>query len=423
MASSLVLLGANHKVAPIEIREKLAVPKSRLPEALERLNSCPEIRESYILSTCNRTEFYLVGDLKSAGETVREFLTGVQGISPGQLDSCLYQKLDDECVLHLFSVAAGIDSMVLGEVQILGQIRESFATASELGTVRTLLDNLLRRALEAGKRVRNETEISSNAASVSYAAVELAKRIFGEINKSMALVIGAGEMGELVARTLVDNGVKGSVFTNRTLAKSQELAAQFRGTAVPFEQISAELRHADIVISSTDAPHYVVTRTMVQEALHARRGRPLFLIDLAVPRDVEPSVDGLSNVYVYNVDDLQAVVSANLKEREKEVDKVKEIITQEVSKFGMWRSSLDVAPTITALRQQAEEIRLAEIAKIQSKLGKLSEAEQNAVNSLTLAIVNKMLHRPMTNLRTAASNGRGSDYVQAVQELFELKKE
>ncbi|MBI2864504.1 MAG: glutamyl-tRNA reductase [Chloroflexi bacterium] len=423
MASSLVLLGANHKVAPIEIRDKLAVSKSRLPEALERLISCPEIREAYVLSTCNRTEFYLVGEAEVAGKRVREFLTTVQGITTGQLDSCLYQKMDDDCVMHLFSVAAGIDSMVLGEVQILGQIRESFATASELGTIRTLLDNLLRRALESGKRARNETEISANAASISYAAVELAKRIFGDINRSVAMVVGAGEMGELVARTLVDNGVKSTVFTNRTLAKSQELATQFAGMAVPFDQISAELRHVDIVISSTDAPHYVITRSMAQEALHARRGRPLFIIDLAVPRDVEPSVDGLANVYVYNVDDLQAVVNANLKAREKEIAKVKEIIAQEVFKFSTWRASLDVAPTIAALRQQAEEIRLAELAKIQAKLGRLSEADQNAVNALTLAIINKMLHRPMTNLRVAARNGRGRDYVQAVQELFELKKE
>jgi len=421
--SSLMLVGANHIVAPIEIREKLAVPKGYLPEALQRLTSSPGVREGYILSTCNRTEIYTVGEPGACRKAIHGLLSDLQGVSMEELRLCLYEKRDEDVAMHLFSVAAGIDSMILGEVQILAQIKESFAVASELNAVGKRLDTLLRKALEASKRARTETGISARAASVSHVAVELARKIFGDITESVVLVIGAGKMGELVARNLVDNGARGIVFVNRTYQKGINLAERFSGVAATFDDLPEQLKGVDVVISSTDAPHYVVHYATVQKAMATRQGRPLFLIDLAVPRDIEPTIQHLPGIHLYDIDDIQSVVQENMGERINEVTRVREILAEEVAKFMSWYNSLVVAPTIKALRKRAEEIRISELSRANGKLSSLTEEQLRAVHALTQAIVNKMLHHPTANLKTAAVEGKGQEYAEALERLFELRLE
>lgn len=415
----ILVVGLNQKAAPIEIRERLAFPDAGLGEAFSLLGDYAQ--EGVILSTCNRTEVYGVTGHGSYGSRyLAQFLSQFHRLALEDFEPYLYTYGQSDAVRHLFAVSAGIDSMIVGEPQILGQVRDAYEAALANDGAGRVLSQLFRHAISVGKLVRTETDISRNAVSVSYAAVELGRKIFGELRSRGVLVIGAGEMGELTAKTLVDIGVGSVMVANRTRERAQELADRVGGNVVDFGDLARMLSLADIVISSTGAPGFVITAQMVAQAMHVRRQRPLFLIDIAVPRDIDPAVQRLNNVFLYNVDDLAAVCEANMRERQKEIKRVDGIIDAEVKKFIAWWDALDVVPTITALRDKAESIRQAELDKAYRKLNNLSDNERDTINALTRAIVNKMLHQPTVRLKGRSDGTASRDYSRAVRELFDL---
>ncbi|MCL5266440.1 MAG: glutamyl-tRNA reductase [Chloroflexi bacterium] len=415
----ILVVGLNHKAAPVEVREKLAFGDGQLGDAICML--LQPATEGVILSTCNRMEIYaVVGHAASGTDNVKRFLADFHDVSAEEFEPYLYVHCQEHAVRHLFSVASGIDSMILGEPQILGQVRDAFEFAEKSRSVGRLLSPLFRQAISVGKLARTETDISRNAASVSYAAVELAKKIFGNLDHRTVLIIGAGEMGKLTARTLLDNGASSMLVMNRTFQRAQDLAARFGGNPIEFEKMAEALALADIVITSTGAPEYIIRADEVKQAMRQRRNRPVFFVDIAVPRDIDPQVDKIENAYLYNIDDLQAVCEANMREREKEARKVEAIVEAEAAKYMSWYHTLDVVPTITALYGKAEAIRQAELARMMPKLGNLSERDREKINALTVAIVNKLLHQPITRLKSH-SNGHSSDeYARALRELFDL---
>ncbi|MBI4319671.1 MAG: glutamyl-tRNA reductase [Chloroflexi bacterium] len=415
----IIVVGLNHRAAPVELRERLAFDNQQLGVALYTLSQ--QVAEGVILSTCNRTEIYSVTECADPGvDVTKQFLADFHGVPLRDFEDYLYCHSQADAVRHIFRVSSGIDSMILGEPQILGQVREAFEAAETGRSSGPVLSALFRHAINVGKLARTETDISRNAASVSYAAVELAKKIFGELRRCTVLVVGAGEMGKLTARTLVDNGASTVLVTNRTHRRAQELADRFQGRAIEFERIAEALAVSDIVISSTGSTEYVVSADAVRHALRQRKNKPIFFIDIAVPRDIDPQIDKLENAYLYNIDDLKAVREANLREREKEAKKVEAIIETEVGKFLAWYGTLDVVPTIAALCDRAENIRQAELAKALSKLGDLSDRDRERVNALTQAIVNKILHLPITRLKSRSHDRDGHDYAHALRELFDL---
>lgn len=416
----VVAVGLNHKTAPVEVRERFAFDADGVKGCLESLEGVA--RERVVLSTCNRTEVYAVPlRPRHAAAEIRRFLHSARcpDLPASEVAPYLYALHNEDAVNHLFAVASGIDSMILGEPQILGQVKEAYEVAADRGAVGPILSVLFQRALAVGKRGRTETAISRNAASVSHAAVELAGEIFGDISSRVVLVVGAGQMGELAARNLVDNGVKTILVANRTRERAEELAASFGGRVVGWESLGDALSSSDIVITSTGSPRPVFQPALVESAMRRREGRPLFFVDIAVPRDVDPAVGRLENVHLYDIDDLQSVVEANLREREKEVVKVQAIIEEEVRGFVSWLRCQDVIPTIVALRERLEQIRATELARHCSKL-KLSERDRNTIEALTQAIVNKVLHTPTVRLKAQANDGACGLYVDAVRELFDL---
>lgn len=419
----IVLVGVSHKTAPVEVLEKLAFTTSGLKQALAQLvaGDGKGAAEGVILSTCNRVEIYaLVNDSRVGDKQLQRFLADFHGLPPKALADHFYTHQGEAAVSHLFAVASGIDSMVVGESQILGQVREAFEAALAQGGAGPVLSALFRQAIAVGKRARTETAISQNAVSISYAAVELAKKIFGDLSSHLVLVIGAGETSELTAKTLMDSGAKGIIVVNRTYDRALTLARRWGGQALNFDHLAQALWKADIVISSTAAPYPIVRPEMVRQAMWMRRNRSLFLIDIAVPRDIDPEVGDIDNVYLYDIDDLRAVVEANLRERQREVYKVERIIREEVTRFIAWFRSLEVVPTIIDLRGQAESIRQAELEKALRRLGNLSERERNIINALTQAIVNKILHEPTVRLKRHARGRNGYVYTEAIRELFGL---
>lgn len=418
----IVAVGLNHKIAPVEVRERFAFSPDRIGAVLDGLAEFA--RERAIVSTCNRMEVYTVAlRPKQAASEIRSYLHSLQcsNLPESEVVPYLYGLHDDQAARHLFSVAAGIDSMILGEPQILGQVRDGYELAAAHGSTGPILSAMFQRALAVGKRARTETAISRNAASVSHAAVELAKQIFGEISSRVVLVVGAGEMSELTAKNLVDNGVRRILVVNRTRERAEEMAARFGGRAMGWDLIGEALRLSDIVITSTGSPHAIFRPDMMGAAMRARKQRPLFFVDIAVPRDVDPAVGAMENVFLYDIDDLQSVVAANLKEREKEAVKVEAIIEEEARNFGSWLRSLEVVPTIVALRERLEQIRQAELARYGGRLN-LSDRDRNTVDALTQAIVNKILHTPTVRLKAEADNGERGIYVDAVRELFDLRE-
>lgn len=415
----ILVVGLNHKAAPVEIRERLAFPEARLGEAFTLLADYAQ--EGVILSTCNRTEVYCVStDTADAARTITQFLADFHRLSPSEFASHLYSYAQRDAVKHLFAVSAGIDSMIVGEPQILGQVRDAYESALSYESAGRILSQLFRDAISLGKLVRTETDISRNAVSVSYAAVELGRKIFGDLRSRTVLVIGAGEMGELTAKTLVDIGVGRVLVANRTRERAAELAGRMGGEVVDFGDLSRVLSLSDIVISSTGAPGIVLTTDMITRAMQVRRQRPLFMIDIAVPRDIDPNAQRLDNVFLYNVDDLEAVCHANMKERQREVKRVEAIMDAEINKFFVWWETLAVVPTIAALRDKAETIRQAELDKAYRKLGRLSDDERATVNALTRAIVNKMLHQPIVRLKGRSNGADHRQYHSAIRELFDL---
>jgi glutamyl-tRNA reductase len=417
----LIVIGLNHKTAPIEIRERLAFPEDGIEKALSQIKSLPLLKENMILSTCNRVEIYAtVQETEKAILDLKGFLSRYHGLSLKEFGENLYLLVGEEAVRHIFRVASSLDSMVVGEPQILGQIKSAYNMAAEAKTSGLILHRLLHRAFHVAKRVRTETKIGNSAVSVSFVAVELAKKIFGTLEKRTVLLIGAGEMCELAARHLVSGGIEKVLVTNRTYERAVTLAQEFRGEPISFEEIHRGLRMVDIVISATDSPQYLLHHEEVAKVIKDRKQKPIFFIDIADPRDIEPKVGDIENVYLYNIDDLQKVANDNIQDREKEAQKAEAIVRDEVVKFVNWYQSLEVTPTIIALRKKFEEIRNKELAKTFSIHPNFSDKERQSLEALTSAIINKILHDPLTLLKQKNEEAMADLYIDALRTLFEL---
>ncbi|MDI6715561.1 MAG: glutamyl-tRNA reductase [Actinomycetota bacterium] len=419
----IIVAGLSHKTAPVEVREKITFPEQSLPEALHALISYPSINEAVILSTCNRTEIYVVANNIDKGkDSIIKFISDYHEINRNKLQKYLYFHDCKDAVLHLFRVASSLDSMVIGEAQILGQVKTAYNAAFESEATSTILNRLFRHAFLAGKRVRTETEIGESAVSISYAAVELAKKVFETLKGRTVMLIGAGEMIELTATHLVSNGVSKVIVTNRTYERAESLAQRYNGVAVKFEDFIEHMAQADIVISSTGAPHYIVTKEHVSRVMQKRKNKPIFFIDIAVPRDIDPEVANLYNVFAYDIDDLDSVVQTNLEERKKAAKIAEGIVEHEVLAFNSWLASLEVAPTIASLRRKAEEIRLRELEKHLRRLSNLTEDDINTLNALTSAIINKLLHSPIVKAKESANRKDGYLYIESLRYLFDIEE-
>lgn len=402
---NILVIGLNHKIADVEVREKLAFQGEKGVEGLIRFRELPGIDEAMILSTCNRVELYAnVHDVQRAAETIKSFLAAFHSLGRDSLDRSLYVYEGVTAVRHIFRVAASLDSMVIGEPQILGQLKDAFESALSRRTTGTLLNRVMKKAISVAKRVRTETKIAENAVSISFAAVELAKKIFTDLSKRVFLLLGAGEMAELAAKHLISNGVREVLVSNRTFERACELARDFQGRAVRFEEFISELARTDIIICSTGAPHYILTKEQMQKVMRERKQRPVFIIDISVPRNIDPAINDLENVYLYNVDDLQGVVDSNLFERKREAEKAEKIIDEEVETFLKWWASLDSVPTIIALREKAEEIRKEELEKLFGKIQHIGPKEREAIEYMATALMNKLIHPPTAALKEDVEN-------------------
>ncbi len=396
----IFVAGLNHNTADVEVREKMAFNGSRLEEGLRRFRELPDVEEAVILSTCNRVELYAnVKDSTKASESIKAFLSDFHDINRSLLDKALYIYDDINAIKHIFRVASSLDSMVVGEPQILGQLKEAFEFALEKKTTGILLNRLMKKAISVAKRVRRDTRIAENAVSISFAAVELAKKIFTDLSEKVFMLLGAGEMAELAARHLMSNGVKEVIVANRSYNRACELAREFNGKPVKLDDFLREMVHSDIVICSTGAPHYILLKDQMQRVMKERKQRPVFLIDISVPRNIDPKINDLDNVYLYNIDDLQGIVDANMFERKKEAEKAEKIIEEEIDPFLKWLSSLDSVPTIVALREKAEEIKREEFEKLMNRFPDLDEKQRKAIECMASAIINKLIHPPTAALK------------------------
>ena len=421
MIERLFVAGLSHRTAPLDVREQLALDEDKLREVLGDLTGRGTCAEVLIVSTCNRVEVYGVADVPGEARSAAFRRMGSQrGIAFPALEPLLYTMYGPEAVQHAFRVASSLDSMVLGEPQILGQVKDAFALAQACRTVGPVLHSLMSQAFAVAKRVRSDTEVGRHAVSVAFAAVELARRIFDGLAGRSVLLVGAGEMGELAARHLQDQGTLPVYVANRTASRAQELARELSGTAVPFEELFAVMAQVDIVITSTGATEPIVTAPDVARAVHGRRGRPLFFIDIAVPRNVAPDVNDLDDVFVYDVDDLRSVVEANLRERMREAQRAEALVAREVVKFSDRLRSLEVVPTIVSLREKLEEIRQAELARALGRLPGADPATRQALEALSQGIVNKVLHAPTVKLRDSSKAGHGRRWIEVISELFGL---
>jgi glutamyl-tRNA reductase len=419
---NIIVVGLSHKTAPVEIRERVAFAPTAMEKPLRELLALPAVSEGVIVSTCNRVEFYAASrDADVATAQLKRFLADYHGIPLEQLESHLYDYQSGDAIRHVFRVASSLDSMVIGEPQILGQIKTAYGYAAEFKTVGLILNRFLHKAFSVAKRVRTETDIASNAVSVSFAAVELARKIFGGLDGKSVMIIGAGEMCELAARHFVNNGVSQVFVTNRTFERAEKLAEEFGGRPILFDNFADHLHQVDIVMTSTGAPNFILGHKKVEEVIRQRKNKPMFFIDIAVPRDIDPKVNDIDNVYLYDVDDLQGVVQSNLKERQKEAKKAEAIIDLEIDQFHRWIASLEVVPTIVSLRKRLEEIRRGELEKTFASLKELGPKEKKSIEALTAAIINKVLHQPITVLKQSQNDGAGENYVDAVRALFDLE--
>jgi glutamyl-tRNA reductase len=421
----IVIIGMNHRSAPIEVRESVAFENSYLHGALNRLRECPSIQEGVILSTCNRVEVVTAASNGlSASEEVKAFLIEHRSRKSREaLDDHVYCYQDAEAVRHLFRVAASLDSMVVGEPQILGQLKEYYNAAQQAGTVGTILHRLFHHSFSAAKRVRNETAIASRAVSVSSVAVDLAKRIFDRFDDKTVMLIGAGKMGGLMARQLRRNGVQSLMVTNRTFDRAVELAGQIHGSPILFEDFPRYLRMADLVIGCTGSPGILVDVETVERVLKERKQKAMFFIDIGDRRNFDPAINEIDNVYLYNVDDLKSVAEENLQERSNEAEKAEAIVEEEVRNFTRWIDSLEHVPTIAALKQRFEEIRRKEIEKsLGGALRDLSAEQKKALEDMTGAMINKMLHGPISHLKRHSKDAleEGTLYVAALKKIFDL---
>jgi glutamyl-tRNA reductase len=400
---TLAIIGVNHKTAPIALRERIAIGRDELFEATSALAALPDVTECMIVSTCNRVE--LVAVIEGSSAPLSSFLTSRFGVQPEVLLPHLIELRDRDAVAHLFRMAASLDSMVVGEPQILGQVKEAFAVARAAGSVGTQLDHLLQGAFAAAKKARSETGIGSNSVSVASVAVEMARKIFGSLQGRTVFLVGAGKMSELAARHLVQQGAGAILVSNRTEERARTLAGQFNGRVIRFDDLYDAASEADIVISSTGAPVPIFRREHGQAFLHRRRNRPMFFIDIAVPRDVDPEMNKLDGIFVYDIDDLQQVAAAHMEERSRKAVDAEALIAHEVERFVERQRTVSAAPAIVALQRHAEEIRVAELERIHPRLGSLTAEQLAAVEALTRGIVNKFLHPPMQALKQAAREG------------------
>ena len=421
---SIVLVGVNHKTAPVEVRELLAFSDRACADGLRKLVDGDVIREGLIVSTCNRVEILsaTTSDQLALGtQRLAEFLDAERNLPPGFLSKHLYSHTNDEAIRHLFRVASSLDSMVIGEPQVLGQVRHAYSLAVEAGTAGRVLNRLVHHTFRVAKRVRTETGIAGSAVSISYMAVELGKKIFDSLKGHTVLLIGAGEMAELSARHLVNAGASRVLIANRTEESARRLAEEFGGETVPFEQLTASLVEADVVICSTGAPDYVVTEAMAETARERRRNRPTCMIDISVPRNIDPKVGEVPNVFVFDIDDLESVISSNIREREREAERAELIVQSEVMQFQQSLRIMDIGPTIGALRQKLQELARAEMDRQRKRLGPLTAEQEAAVEALLMSTVNKISH-PVLNQMRRSYESSDADTVQALRDIFGLEE-
>ncbi|HET6840748.1 MAG TPA: glutamyl-tRNA reductase [Candidatus Angelobacter sp.] len=412
------LIGVNHNSAPLEVRERLSVPETRLPEAVRYLVEQPGVEEGMVLSTCNRVEVLTTAKQEA---DLRKFFPGYFGVSQDALDGHWYEFEQRDAVRHVFRVASSLDSMVVGEPQILGQVKEAYAVARGIGAVHSALDALLSRAFAVAKRVRSETAVGSSSISISAVAVQLAEKIFGSLHGRTVFLVGAGKMAELAARHLTANGATRLLVCNRTHERAVRLAEIFGGEAIPYERLYETAQQADIVLTSTGAPDPIFRREHGEMLLSRRRNRPMFFVDIAVPRNVHPDVNKLDGMFVYDVDDLQSVADGNSAERRKEAQRAEQIVETEVERFAARMKSLHVVPTILSLQEYCETIRQAEIDRIRGRLGKISTEQEAAIEAMTRGIINKLLHTPITTLKSTASSPEAATIEDVIRRIFNLE--
>lgn len=415
---SFILVGLNHRTAPVEVRERLAFGERELPAALQAMVDRDAIQEGLIVSTCNRVELLATSSLepREALRRIHDFLYEFKKCSTGCFDKHLYQYADVDAIRHAFRVAASLDSLVIGEPQILGQVKDAFQLAQETHTVGHTLTRLMNRAFAVAKRVRNETGVASNAVSISFVAVELARKVFETLRGTTVLLLGAGEMAELAARHLITNGASRLLIANRTYENAVQLAGEMRGEAVRLDDLGSRLHEGDIVICSTGAPHYLLGPEHVRRALTVRRHRPMFLIDISVPRNIDPAISGLDNAFVFDIDDLQAVAQANLKEREREAQRAEELIAAEAERFALVHAEGNVNKVIGVFRREVQDLAFAEFERSRKRLGDLSPAQEEAIRVMLNAIVNRFTHPIIQKMRE--SEDGHSAYLDAFREFY-----
>jgi len=418
----LSVTGLNHRTAPVEVRERLAFEARDLPQAFHQLRALPQVEEALILSTCNRVELALATeDGTNAGQLAAEFLSSSRHVNLETLKPHLYHHTDRQAIRHLFRVASSLDSMVVGEPQILGQMKSAYAQSKAHGCVGGVLEAVLTRAFSVAKRVRTETEIGHSAVSVSFAAVELAREIFGSLQGKKVLIIGAGKMSELAARHLHRAGADQIFVTNRTRDRAEQMAALFQGSVVEYNRYIEKLPEVDIVITSSGAPHYILLKSEMQHVIERRRNRPMFLIDIAVPRNIDPAINELDNVFLYDIDDLERVVEANRRSRLQFVEQAEQIIEEEVERTLARLKAREVAPTIVRLQEQLEQLRQAEIERLRGRFGELTAEQQEALEALTKSILAKVAHAPIAELRRQAAQPNGWQAIELIRRLFRLE--
>ena len=418
----IIVVGLNFRTAPVEVRERFTFSGQELPKAIQMLKRTTSIMECAIIATCNRTELYAVVDRHVlCGHYIRHFMEQWFGVPRETFTKYLYMYEDEAAIRHLFRVACGLDSMIIGETQILGQVRDAFLLAQRERATGTLFNMLFKQAVTVGKRAHTETSIGESAVSVSYAAVELGKRIFGGFGGKTALIVGAGKMGELTAKHLNASGIKRVLVANRTYERAAEFAARLGGEPVRLGEAAERLAEADVVISSTGSREYVLTKAQVEQAMRLRPSRPLFLIDIAVPRDLDPAIADIPNVFLYDIDDLEGIVESNLEQRRKEAVRIEAMIEEELANYLNWYKTLGVVPLIRALQEKAERIHEETMTSLMNKLPDLTERERKVIRKLTKSIVNQMMHDPILRIKEMAGDKRAKEAMDLFVKLFALE--
>ncbi|KKO51327.1 glutamyl-tRNA reductase [Paenibacillus sp. DMB20] len=418
----IVVVGLNYRTAPVEVRERFTFAEQDLPEALKQLKSTKSVLEGVIVATCNRTEIYVVVDrLSMCGYFIRSFMEQWFGIKREEFTKHLYIYEDEQAISHLFKVSCGLDSMVIGETQILGQVRNAFLKSQKEKATGTWFNMLFKQAVTLGKRAHSETSIGESAVSVSYAAVELGKRIFGTFHDKKVLILGAGKMSELTVKHLYANGAAEVFVANRTLARAEELALKFKGTPLGMEEATERLHEVDIVISSTGANDYVIRPMLVNETMKKRQARPLFMIDIAVPRDIDPDVGDVQNVFLYDIDDLEGIVESNLEMRRAEAAKIETMIQEEMEAFHQWLKTLGVRPAIRALQDKSNSIHEETLESLFNKLPELDERQRKVIRRLTKSIVNQMMHDPINRIKEMTGGKQAAEALDYFTQIFALE--